>query len=338
MSISRPSILMKMNCCQLRCRGSILTTLLVGTLCLSASCKSNPSESSSGGASASDAALGDAGSDGQTGQAVEHPLPPEVVEGFVNPQHLPAYHGPTGSIEGTVTLKGDPSPDTKNRDYTKCPEGELAYKKLFREGPARDDGSRPIADALVAVTGYSGAYIPESKAARKVTIEDCALTERTIDVTIGQRIEIQNITKSKIFAPALLQQPSPLALVAAAMGDPVNLYPRAPHIFTLYDKFGAGSSYLTGDVYVLVQPLHSVTDLTGHYRIDGVPVGDVKVNALLGVIQKEATKSVNVQANVVATVNLELEYTTPPPAPVLAPSTPPPHPPRGDAGRPHILK
>jgi hypothetical protein len=331
----RPSIFMKMYARQLSCHPAAVTALTAVLLCVS--CKSSPSESTS-----SDATPPlDAGTeDAVSGQVVEHALSPEAVEALVNPAHLPAYHGPTGSIEGKVTLKGDASPDTKNRDYSKCPEGEPAYKKLFREGPARQDGSRPIADALVAVTGYSGTYIPESKPARKVTIEDCALSTRAIDMTIGQRLEISNLTKGKIFAPAFLQQPSPLALVTAPMGDPVNLYPQAPRIYTLYDKFGAGSSYLTGDVYVLVQPLHTVTDLTGHYRIDGVPVGEVKVNALLGVIKKEATKSVAVQANVVQTVDLELEYTTPPASsvPLLVPSTPPPRPPRSDAGRPLILK
>lgn len=328
---------MKMHHSQLGCRGSILIAHLLVALCLpSASCKSNPSGTGSEG-EAADAVVMDAGSDAPVGQAVEHPLPADVVEGFVNPQHLPVYHGPTGSIEGTVTLKGDPSPDTKNRDYSRCPDAELTYKKLFREGAPREDGSRPVADALVAVTGYSGAYIPESKPARKVTIEDCALTERAIDMTIGQRLEIRNVTKGKIFAPAFLQQPSPLALVAAPMGDPVNLYPQQPRVYTLYDKFGVGSSYLTGDVYVLHEPLHAVTDLAGHYRIDGVPVGEVKVNALLGVISKEQTKTVKIQPNVVATVDLELNYTTPPPPPVLAPSTPPPRP-RPDGGRPLIIK
>jgi hypothetical protein len=272
---------------------------------------------------------------------VDPALPPATVDGFVNPAHLPVYQGPTGSIEGTITLTGDPSPDTKNREYSKCPSGELMYKKLFREGAARPDGSRPIADALVAFTGYTGAYIPETKPARLVSIDNCALSTRTIDMTIGQRLEIVNKMKDKIFAPAFLQLPSPLALVAPPLGEAVNLYPQSPRLYTLYDRFGAGSSYLTGDVYVLVQPLHTVTDLEGHYRIDGVPVGTVKVNGMLGVIEKQATKSVDVHANVVEKVDLELNYVARPPVPELLPSNsasvpPAPHP-SGRRSRPTPL-
>jgi hypothetical protein len=245
--------------------------------------------------------------------SVEKALPPETVETFVNPAHLPVYQGPTGSVEGTVTLIGDPSPDTTNRDYSRCREGRLTYGKLFREGPVRPDGARPVADVLVVVTGYAGAYLPDPRPVRTVTIADCALSSRTIDMTIGQRLDIKNLMKDKIFAPAFLQMPSPLALVAPPLGDPVSLYPQAPHAYTLYDRFGAGSSYLTSEVYVLLQPLHAVTDPEGHYRIDGVPVGAVKVNGLLGVIQKEATKAIDVQVNVIKTVDLQLRYTRPPP-------------------------
>jgi len=239
-------------------------------------------------------------------------LPAASVQAFVNRDHLPPYAGPTGSIEGTVTLTGDPSPETKNRDYTKCPAGAEAYRKLFREGPPRPDGSRPVADVLVAVTGYSGAYLPEQRPARVVTIDDCKLSSRTIDVTIGQKLDIQNLMKDKIFAPAFVQTPSVLALVAPPNGDPVSLYPQAPGLLTLFDRFGAGSGYLSAEVYVLVQPLHAVTDLKGHYRIDGVPVGDMKITGLLGVVDRQASKSVTVRANVVETVDLVLDYKAPP--------------------------
>jgi len=260
------------------------------------------------------------------------PFPSASVAAFVNPAHLPPYLGPTGSIEGTVTLTGDPSPETKNRDYSKCPEAEATYKKLFREGSPRPDGSRSVADVLVAVTGYSGTFLPEQKPARTVTIENCALTSRTIDMTMGQRLDIVNKTPQKVFAPAFMQTPTPSVMMASPDGDPVSLYPPAPHLYTLYDRFGSGSAYLTGEVYVLPQPLHTVTGLDGHYRLDGVPVGKLTVNARLGVIQQETSKPVDVKANVVQTVDLQLNYRAPPtsvppvspaPAPALSGSVPP---------------
>jgi hypothetical protein len=260
------------------------------------------------------------------------PLPAASVQAYVNRDHLPPYQGPTGSVEGTITVTGDPSPETKSRDFTKCPQAKEAFKHLFREGAARPDGSRLLPDALVAVTGYSGAYLPEQKEARLLTIDDCVPSSRTIDMTIGQKLQVQNLMKDKIFAPAFVQEPSMLALIAPPGEDPVNLYPHAPGVLTLFDRFGAGSGYLSAEVYVLVQPLHGVSDLKGHYRIDGIPVGDMKVNALLGVVQKEASKPVTIRPNVVETVDLQLEYKAPT-LPDLGHARP-----AGDAGRPTILK
>lgn len=249
-------------------------------------------------------------------------LPAASVQAFVNRDHLPPYEGPTGSVEGTVTIKGDPAPDSKGRNFSKCPAGAAAYAKLFREGPPGPDGSRPVADVLVVVTGYGGAYLPEQRPARLVTIQDCAFSSRTIDVTIGQKIDIKNLMADRIFAPAFVQTQSVLALVAPPKGDPVSLYPQAPGLLTLYDCFGAGSEYLSGEVYILAQPLHTVTDLAGHYRIDGIPVGQMKVNGLLGVIERQASKPVQIRPNVVETVDLELTY--------KAPAVEPPH---VDAGK-----
>lgn len=242
------------------------------------------------------------------------PFPSASVAAFVNPAHLPPYLGPTGSVEGMITITGDAPPDTKNRDYSKCPAGEATYKKLFRDGPAGPDGSRPIADVLVAITGYSGAFLPEQKPERTVSIENCALTSRTIDMTVGQRLDFVNNTPAKVFAPAFMQEPTPSVMMAAPNGKPVSLYPPRPGVYTVYDRFGSGSTYLTGEVYVLAQPLHTVTSLNGHYRIDGVPVGKLKVNARLGVIQQETSKPVEVKADVVQTVDLQLTYKTPAPA------------------------
>ena len=261
---------------------------------------------------------------------VNEALPAASVQAYVNREHLPPYEGPTGSIEGTVTITGDPSPETKNRDYSKCPNGAEAYRKLFREGPPRPDGSRPVTDVLVAVTGYSGSYLPEQKPVRVVTIDDCMLSSRTIDMTVGPKLDIQNLMKDKIFAPAFVQIPSVLALVAPPKGDPVSLYPQAPGLLTLYDRFGAVSDYLSAEIYVLVQPLHAVTDLKGHYRIDGVPVGDMKVSGLLGVVQRQASKPATVHANVVETVDLQLEYKGPQVPDLGQPKAPP------DGGKRHV--
>lgn len=233
------------------------------------------------------------------------PLPAASVATFQNPNGLPAYDGPVGSIEGTITVRGDAPPDSL-QDFGRCPGAQGTYGKLFREGAPLPDGSRPLADALVAVTGYSGFYVRELAESRKVHIDNCAFDTRTVDMTIGQRLEIDN-RSTALYAPALAQAPMPALMVAPPNNaDPVKLYPLKPAYYTLIDRLGA--EWMTADVYVLSYPLHTVSRLDGHYRIDGVPVGKVDVNTRLAAIQQNATKKVEVHANVVSTVDLQLNY------------------------------
>jgi hypothetical protein len=239
------------------------------------------------------------------------PLSAASVAAYVNPRKLPAYNGPTGSIEGHVSIVGDPSPDAPAYDYRKCPQARETYAKLFREGAPDATGARPLADALVAVTGYEGFYLPEGNEVRAITIDKCAFSARTIDMTIGQRLDITNNT-DLLVAPAFSQSPAPALMVAAPHRDAVRLYPQKPRYDTLIDRMSA--SFLKADVYVLLFPLHTVTGLDGHYRIDGVPVGKMTVNARLAPIQRETSKSVDVLANVVTTVDLQLAYKAKPDA------------------------
>lgn len=217
---------------------------------------------------------------------------------------LPPYNGPTGSIEGTISVTGEPAPEIKDRDFHKCPAAAKAYGHLFREGAPVPSGGRALADALVGVTGYSGFYVPERNEARKVTIEECALTPHTIDVTFGQRLEIAN-KSALLFAPVLEGVFSPALMVATPNGDPVKIYPQKPGYFPVKDKLG--NDFLTGDVYVLMHPLHAVSGLDGHYRIDGLPVGKVNIFTRLRVIG-ETAKPVEVLAGVVSRVDLSLTY------------------------------
>ncbi len=239
---------------------------------------------------------------------------------FVNPQKLPVYRGPTGSLEGTITITGDPSPDVPGLDFHKCPAGKDTYEKLFRVGAPLPSGARPLADALVAVTGYAG-FIPERNPARKVTFEHCALDARTIDVTVGQKIEVTG-KDDLLFAPSLTQAPMPALMLASKSTEPVSLYPPRPGYFTLVDRMEL--SYVRADVYTLLQPLHTVTLLDGHYRIDGIPVGKVLLSTRLARIRKEASKQVEVSADAIKTVDMSVEFNAATDTP--APPTRPPGP------------
>jgi len=232
------------------------------------------------------------------------PLPAASVAAAVNPNGLPAYTGPTGSLEGTITVLGDPAPATP-ADFSKCPEGERTYGKAFREGAALADGRRPLADALVVVTGYEGFVVPEQREAKEVTIEGCAYTARTIDVTFGQRIDLRNKDK-RLYAPELASSPMPALMVAPPNGDAIKLYPRRPGYTSLIERMGP--SFVQADVYTLLQPLHTVSGLDGHYRLDGVPVGTMTVNVRLRAINRDVSRSVRITAGVVARADVTLEH------------------------------
>ena len=238
---------------------------------------------------------------------VHSPIPQELVDSTVNPEHLPPCTGPTGSVEGTVLVIGPPSPELKI-DASQCPAAIDTYRKLFREGtPAEPNGPRPLADAVVIAVGYAGCYIPEKSPAKQVTITpNCAYTSRTITMTFGQRLEVTNQSKYP-FAPMIESEVSPAVMMAAplGMGDPVRLYPRRPGHAAMTDFM---QPYVRQDLYALRFPLHTVSNEVGHYRIDGVPVGKMGVRALHPTVASEAQAPVDIAANVVSKMDITLEY------------------------------
>jgi hypothetical protein len=235
-------------------------------------------------------------------------IPSASVAAVVNPDGLPAYQGPTGSVEGTVLVQGPNAPDVPNLDVRTCPAGLDTYGKMFRSGHARDDGPRPLADAVVAVTGYTGAYLPAPSDAQRVTIgANCGYRKRTITLTFGQHLEVVNDTKLP-FAPYLMGVFQPAVMIAPPErnGDPVKIYPNRPGHYLLGDQL---QTFVREDLYVLRQPVHTVTDLDGHFRIDGVPVGKLKIGAQHPAIAANLQKDIEIRANVVENAELVLTYT-----------------------------
>jgi hypothetical protein len=252
------------------------------------------------------------------------PVPKASVDYVLNPQGLPPYDGLTGSVEGTVYVQGPASPDVPV-DTGRCPAALDTYGKLFREGPALPNGSRPLADAVVVVVGYGGHYLPERSEAKHVTIgANCAYPSRTISLTFGQRLEVTNQTKL-LFGPIIDQLPSLAVMVAPPQetGDPVKLYPDKAGYFTISDRM---VPFIHEDLYVFRHPLHTVTDLAGHYRIDGLPLGALKVGAHHPGINADADAPIEVVAGLVRTVDLTMTYV--PKAEKDKAATKPPPPPR----------
>jgi len=249
-------------------------------------------------AAAEDAAT--AVSDGGTLNAT--PLPTASVAAMVNPDTLPGYAGPTGSVEGTITVTGDAAPATP-ADFSRCEDAEKVWGHSFREGPKGPNGARPLADAIVVVTGYKGFYLPEAKEAKEIRVESCAYTTRTLTLTFGQRLEVKNFSKD-FWTPMLEPGPNLVLMMATPNGDPAKIYPKKPGHYLLLDR---DRKYAVVDVYAFLHPLHAVSALTGYYRIDGVPVGKLRVSSTHPQIGSNAEADVTVAAGVVHNVDLVLK-------------------------------
>ena len=65
--------------------------------------------------------------------------------------------------------------------------------------------------------------------------------------------------------------------------------------------------YATADIYAFLHPLHTASSLTGFYRIDGVPVGKLRVSTTHSQIDSNAEADVTITAGVVHKVDLLLK-------------------------------
>jgi hypothetical protein len=297
-------------------KSAAFVVIVVGFVATAVGCRSGQHEVQH------EVGMGDAGAAvGQTGAVSSAPagevadassakdplaIPAASVAAVVNPGHVPAYVGPTGVVAGTVRIVGPDAPEVPGLSFRACPAAVDMYAKAFRSGVPREDGSRALADALVVVTGYTG-YVEEKEPAVRVTVDrTCSYPARTIAMTFGQRIEVTNDTRLP-FGPYLEDTYNPVIRVAPPQnaGDPVRIYPPRADYFRLRDRL---QSFIHEDVYVLRQPLHAVTDISGHYRITGVPIGHVTVSARLPTIGSDSARDIDVKDGSVASVDLTLTY------------------------------
>ncbi|HEX3343975.1 MAG TPA: carboxypeptidase-like regulatory domain-containing protein [Polyangiaceae bacterium] len=270
-------------------------------------CHKQSSDGASGEGTGASAPAVDGAASAAASAPAPFPIPRASVDLVLNPEGLPPYAGPTGSVEGTVTVDGPPSPNVA-ANTSQCPAALETYGKLFREGKADSpNGPRPLADAVVVVVGYTGFYLPDRSDAVKITITpSCAYPARTIAITYGQRLDITNQSRL-LFAPAIDESMSTAIMVAPPQekGEPVRLYPDKAGYFTLTDHM---ERYVKEDLYVFRHPLHAVTDAAGHYRVDGVPVGKLKVGVHHPTVDADAEAPVDVAAGVATKVDLTLTY------------------------------
>jgi len=235
------------------------------------------------------------------------PVPKAAVDKTLNPSDLPKYAGPVGVVEGTVFVTGDPPPATPSNSLYGCQGAERDYGNLFRESKGAD-GKRTLGDAIVAITGYSGFYVAESKPTKTLTIEGCSFGTRTATMTFGQVLEIKNKTTA-LFAPVVQEIPPLATMLATPAGEAIKLYVTRPGRFHLVDKMS--HDYLVVDLFAFLHPLHTVTSVAGRFRIEGVPAGKVTVNTTHPSFGGEASEEITVPPNGTVEATLTLTYKKP---------------------------
>jgi hypothetical protein len=239
------------------------------------------------------------------------PLPADAIAHVLNPDGRAEYKGPTGAVEGVVRVKGSPPPDRPGRrPPLGCGEAHGMYEKLFRVGKGG-----ALADAIVGVTDYDG-FVPAREEATLVAIRGCAFDRRTIAMTYGQRVEVQNTDEREAYVPHLDGARMPALMVAIPRGDVVRMYPPRPGHYMLQDDMK--HSWMEAEVFVFKFPTHDVTKADGSFRVEGVPVGKVKVSARHPVIDQTIDKQVEIKAG--ETAHVECEITYQPPAPAAEPA------------------
>jgi len=229
------------------------------------------------------------------------PIAEARIEAVNNASKQPIYQGPMGTIEGTVTITGDPAPDMIpyiDKIPADCEVAKQTYGKLFREGPGRT-----LADVLVAVTGYKGYLKPNSDHVN-LDARNCAWAKKTVVLTFGQRIEVRS-QDNRPYIPQLLGGPPEALLVAVPKGDSIPVFAQEPGHYVLIDSMRL---YSKADVFVVRYPTTDVTGEDGRYRIEGVPVGLVTVSALLPPSGGTTSKQVTVAANGTVKLDLELSF------------------------------
>lgn len=229
------------------------------------------------------------------------PVDPKLVSGAVNPNNESEYSGPTGSIAGTVTISGDAAPELPEvsaKIPADCTSAPAAYGKLFREGPGRG-----VADVVIGITEYKG-YLPEPAPAVIADASGCAFDARTYVLTFGQSLDVRS-RDSRPYVPELLGAQAKAQLVALPRGDAIHLYPQQPGRYQLTDSMRL---FMLADVLVVKFSTHAVTGLDGKFVIPRVPVGKVKLSALLPATMLEVDKEVDVHAGERVDVDLAIPF------------------------------
>lgn len=290
----------------IRHRYLALPLSLASSIALLAGCQEAPERASAPPAASAGASSAAPGAAGQPSLAEVAELArqqqAEAVAKAINPKGLPPYSGPVGGVRGRVVVTGDPAPIQPQQSAALptrgCPRAQQLYGKLFRQG---SDGS--LADALVTVTEYQGYLEPQGEAVR-VRAEGCAWSSRTVALTFGQRLDVEN-ADAQPYIPSLIGAPTPALRVALPHGPTVPLFFPRPGHFALVETT---RDYMRAEVFVLPFPTGRVTELDGRFAFESLPVGDARVTAYLPAIAKSVEQRVVIEAGKTLDLTLTLPY------------------------------
>ena len=140
-----------------------------------------------------------------------------------------------------------------------------------------------------------------------VASKDCTRGARAFAVMLGQGLAVKNENSFMMFPELRGAAEAPL-LAAMPGGDPVTLYPTKLGLYELRD---ASHVFLAARVFAFLYPTTAVTDVAGRYRIDGVPVGKARLDALWALDQPSVGADIELAAGQVLTVDLTLSYAAP---------------------------
>jgi hypothetical protein len=137
-----------------------------------------------------------------------------------------------------------------------------------------------------------------------VHAKGCAFHTRTVAMTFGQRLVIQG-EDNRPYVPEILGQPQPAQLFVLPTMPRVSIAPQNPGLFKLVDSMRLFS---VAELYVLPYRTVAVTGLDGHFEIQGIPAGPVRIDALLPQTSGVTGRDLVIEPGKTLDINLQIAF------------------------------